>query len=81
MRGAAVARWEAFGGDDEGGGVGAEVEEELAEGVKGEEGGGVEGVEGYAEYQEDYGEAGEAHYLNRLAPEPVHGKYCKPVPR
>ena len=37
MRGGAVAGWEAFAGHDEGGGVGAEVEEELGEDVDCEE--------------------------------------------
>lgn len=56
-------------GDDEGGSVGSEVEEELGQGEDGDEEGddGLELVEGEREDQEEDGQHGETHELDLLA--------------
>lgn len=79
VRGGAVAGREALAGDDEGGGVGAEVEEELAEHVEGEEGAFGELVVGEADDAEEDGQDGEAHQLDWLAANGVYGCNCDPV--
>lgn len=79
--GGAVAGWEALAGNDEGGGVGAEVEEELSEDKEGEKASGValEVVVSEAENDEDDGEEGEAHELNGLATDGVDESDGDPV--
>lgn len=74
VRGGAVARREALAGHDEGGGVGAEVEEELGEDVERQEGGVRDLVVGEADYDEEDREHGEAHELDGLAAEGVDGR-------
>lgn len=51
MRGGAVASWEALARDDEGGGVGAPVEEELDQDVDGQHGVGAEVLKGEALFE------------------------------
>jgi len=77
--GGAVTGWEAFTGDDEGGGVGTEVEEELGEDVEGEESVAREVVVGESDDDEEYGEHGEAHELNGLAANGIDGCNGDPV--
>ena len=64
VRGGAVAGGEALAGDDEGGRVGAEVEEEVAEDVEGEEAVVADDVVAEAHDAEEDGEEDEAHELD-----------------
>jgi len=71
VRGGAVARREAFAGYDKGGGVGAEVEEELAQDVEAKQGVAGELFEGKADDAEEHGEEEEAAELDGLAADRV----------
>ena len=81
MRGGAIAGGEALAGHDEGGGVGAEVEEELAEHVQRQES--VlflaELLVGESDDAEEDGQHDETHELNRLAADSVDCCDCDPV--
>ena len=79
MAGRTVPCREAFTRDDEGGGVGAEVEEELGEDVKSEEGTAGEKVVGEADGDKDAGEEDEAHELDGFAAQGVDGCDGNPV--
>lgn len=74
-----VASREALSGDDEGGGVGAEVEEELGEDVDGKLGVGADVVVCEAEDDEEDGENDETHELDRLATNGVNSGDSDPV--
>ncbi|KAH9822789.1 dnaJ homolog-like protein subfamily C member 21 [Teratosphaeria destructans] len=78
--GGAVAGGEALAGHDEGGGVGAEVEEELAEDVEGELAAGADVVVGEAPDAEEEGEDDEAGELDGLAADDVDEGDGEPVP-
>jgi hypothetical protein len=67
-----IACREALAGDDEGGGIGAEVEEELGEDETGQETGGSDLVVAEAHDTEEDGEDDEAHELNRFPPDGVN---------
>ena len=79
VRGGAVAGGEALAGHDEGGGVGAEVEEELRDDVEGEQAFRAQLVVGKADDTEEDGEHGEAHVLDGLAPDGVDGRDRHPI--
>lgn len=79
VAGGPVARGEALAGDDEGGGVGAPVEEELGDNVERQEGRGGEAGAGEAEDEEEEGEDGEADDLDGLAAEGVDCQNGGPV--
>lgn len=81
VRGGAVAGREALSGNDEGGGVGAEVEEELAENVESKLASRANGVVTETEDAEEDGKEGEAHKLNRLAANGVNESNSDPVTR
>nr|POE48707.1 hypothetical protein CFP56_38803 [Quercus suber] len=81
VRGGAVAGGEALAGHDEGGGVGAEVEEELGQDVAGQESLLADGVVGETHDAEQDGEDGETHQLNRLATDGVDERDGNPVAR
>lgn len=68
-----VAGWETFSGHNEGGRVGAEVEEELGEDVEGEQGVAGEMVIGETDDDKEDGEDGETHDLDGFAAEGVDG--------
>lgn len=72
MRGRSVSGWEAFTGYDEGGGVGSEVEEELAQHIKREKCVGPELVVSESDDDEQNREQDEAHELNWLSANGVH---------
>lgn len=79
---AAVAGGEDFAGDDESGGVGTEVLEEVGEAVQEDEGAlgvGEDGVVPEAHDDEDDGEHDEAHELDRLAAPGVDEEEGDPV--
>ena len=73
VRSRAVSRWEALSRDDESRGVRSEVEEELAQHVKGEEGAVTEMVVGETDDNEQNSEHCETHELNGLASDGVDG--------
>lgn len=77
--GRAVARRETLTGDDEGGCVGPEVEEELAEHVEREQCGGAELVECKSDDAEKGRENSESHKLNWLSSDGVDGEDGDPV--
>lgn len=79
VRGGPVACRETFAGHDEGGGVGAEVEEELSNDVEGEQATLVQFVVGEADDDKDDGEDGEAHELDGLAADGVNRRHRDPV--
>ena len=81
MAGAAVAGGEALAGDDEGGGVGAEVEEQLGENVKGEQSALGEGVIGEADDGEDDSYDEEAADLDGFATQRVDQGDREPIAR
>ena len=81
VRGGAVARGEALAGHDEGGGVGAEVEEELRDDVEGEEALGADLVVREADDAEEDGQHREAHVLDGFAPDGVDRRDRDPVAR
>jgi len=64
MRGRSVAGWEAFSRNDEGGGVGSEVEEELSQDIKSQETTLMQFVVREADDNEDDSEQDETHKLN-----------------
>lgn len=74
-----VSCGEALAGNDESGGVGAEVEEELGEHEAGEEAGGADRVVAEAHDAEEDGQKGEAHQLDWLAADGVAEGDCDPV--
>jgi hypothetical protein len=77
--GGAVAGGEALAGDDEGGGVGAEVEEELGQHVDGEKAVGGDVVISETHDDEEDGEDGEAHELDGLAADDIDSGHGEPV--
>ena len=77
--GGAVAGREAFARDDEGGGVGAEVEEKLAENVETEFAARANDIVSETEDAEEDGEEGEAHELDGLATDGVNQSDGDPV--
>lgn len=79
--GRAVPGRETLAGNDEGGRVGSEVEEELAEHVQSEQRCGAEGVEREADDAEDDGQEGESHELDGLSSDGVDGEDSDPVTR
>ena len=81
VRGGAVPRGEAFAGNNKRGGVGAEVEEELAEDIQRKEGVLGEFVVGEADDAEEDGEDDEAHQLDGFAADGVDGRDGDPVAR
>lgn len=81
VRGGTVAGGEDLTGDNEGGGVGAKVEEELGNDVDGEEAVGGELVEGEAHDDEENGQDDEATHLDGLAANGVNGGDGDPVAR
>lgn len=74
-----VAGGEALARNDEGGRVGAEVEEELGQDVEGEETASSDLVVGETHDTEDDGEDDEAHELNRLTADSVNKSDSHPV--
>ena len=81
VRGGTVAGGEAFTGDDEGGRVGTEVEEELGQDVECEEGVAREVVVGEADDYEEDGEHAETEELNGLATYGIDERDRDPVSR
>ena len=79
VRGRSVAGGEDLAGDDEGGGVGAEIEEELGEHEDGEQSVRRKVLVGETHDHEEDGEDAEAHELNRLAAKDVDGEDGDPV--
>ena len=84
VRGGTVTGGEDLTGDDEGGGVGAKVLEEVGETVEEDEsfcstGGGGELVVAETHANESAGENDEAHHLNRFAPPRVDENEGNPV--
>lgn len=79
--GGTVAGGEALAGHDEGGSVGAEVEEELGNNVETQQTvvGLEQGVVGKADDDEENGEDGETHQLDGLAANGVDGSNGHPV--
>lgn len=81
VRGRPVTGGENLARDDERGGVGAKVEEELGEDEDGKQSVGREVLVGEAHDHEEDGEDAEAHELDRLAADDVDGKDGDPVTR
>lgn len=79
VRGRPVAGWEAFARHDEGGGVGAEVEEELGEHIERQQAVFADLVVGKSNDDEEDGQNGKAHELNRLATNRVDRGDSHPV--
>ena len=79
MRRRPVAGREALAGDDEGGRVGSEVEEELGENVDGQQSVGGELVVRKTHDDEENGKDGETTQLDGLAADCVDGRYGDPV--
>ncbi len=79
VRGRAVAGREALAGHDEGGGVGAEVEEELAQDVQGKQTMFAEVVIVESNDNEEDGQDSEASELDRFAADGVDGRHGHPV--
>ena len=79
VRGRTVTSGEDFTGDDEGGAVGSEVEEELGNDVETEETVGGELVVGETHGNEEDGQHTETHELNGLAADGVDGGDRDPV--
>jgi len=79
--GGTVTGRETFTGGDEGGGVGAEVEEELGENVESEEALRAEVVVGEANDDEENGKHGETHKLDGPAANGVDSGDSDPVAR
>ena len=79
VRGRSISCWEAFSWDDEGGGVGSEVEEELAQDVEGEKCVMVQLVIGEADDAEKDRKDDEAHKLDWLATDGVDRCDCNPI--
>ena len=76
-----VSGREAFSGNDKGGRVGTEVEEELGENVDGEKTMATKLVICEAKDAEEYCQHGESHQLNRLASNDINGSNRYPVSR
>ncbi|KAB8659296.1 hypothetical protein FH972_026185 [Carpinus fangiana] len=70
----ADTRGEGLGGDDEGGGVGAEVEEQLGQGEAGKLASGADAVVVASNDTEEQGGEDEATDLDGLASEPLNGR-------
>lgn len=81
VRGGTVAGREALARNDEGGGVGTEVEEELAQNVETEFAARANDVVSEAEDAEEDGEESKAHDLDRLATDSVNKSDSDPVTR
>ena len=82
MRCGTITGWETLAGYDEGGGVRAEVEEELSNDVEGEESVAVvtqELIVGESDDDEENCEQDETHDLDRFAAESVDGGNADPV--
>ena len=79
MGGGPVAGGEAFTGNDERGGVGAEVEEKLGKNIEGEETLGAQLVVSEADNDEENGEHDESHKLDGLAANGVDSGDGDPV--
>src|SRR5690606_27664055 len=79
--GGSVAGWEALSWNDKGSSVGAKVEEELAQNVKGEKAAFRDFVEGTTNDEEEDSENGETHELNRLATDSIDGGDSDPITR
>lgn len=80
MSGRSISRRITLPWDDERGGVGTEVEEELRDYIQGEHGVGGETVGGEAKDAKQGGKNKEAKELQRLATYGVDGEYRGPVP-
>lgn len=81
MAGGAVAGWEAFTGDDEGGSIWPKVEEELSEDKESEKTTGAKLVVGEAKHTEDDCENDETTNLNWLTSNGVAEGDSNPVTR
>jgi hypothetical protein len=81
VRRRSVSGREAFARNNEGGGVGAPVEEELNQDVDPQHAVLADVVVGETPYEEEDGKEDEADELEWLAADSVNGKYGKPVAR
>lgn len=79
MTGGPIASREAFTRNDEGGGVGSEVEEEIGQAVASNESTGADDVVSEADDAEEDREQDEPDKLNRLAANGIDGCHSEPV--
>ena len=81
VRGGPVTSGEAFAGNDKGGCIWSEVEEELSKNVEGQEATLAQLVVGESNDTEENGEDGESHKLDRFATDGVDGGHSNPIAR